>query len=97
MSDFVRDGGQAAGVDAAALEALAEEVRGPVVVPTDESYDTERAGHQTVRWHQPDLAVGAAGPADVQAAVTFASRHGLPVAVQGTGHALAAVAGRAGF
>ncbi|MGH3876832.1 MAG: FAD-binding oxidoreductase [Actinophytocola sp.] len=96
MSHFDQDGGKVTGVDTAAIEALAKQVRGPVVVPTDESYDTERAGHQTTRWHRPDLVVGAVGPADVQAAVTFAGQHGLPVAVQGTGHALAAVAADGG-
>ena len=40
--------------------------------------------------------MGAAGPADVQAAVTYASGRGLPVAVQGTGQASAAVAGDGG-
>ncbi|WP_433226823.1 FAD-binding protein [Microtetraspora malaysiensis] len=58
--------------------------------------DEERAGWQTARRHRPDLVMGAAGPADVQAAVTYASRRGLPVAVQGTGHASAAVAAESG-
>ncbi len=83
-------------VDASAIDALAKQVMGPVLAPEGEQYDAERAGHQTTRWHRPDLVVGAAGPADVQAAVAFAGSHGLPVAVQGTGHALAAIAGEGG-
>lgn len=78
------------------VEALAKRVLGPVLVPGDEQYDSERAGHQTTRSHRPDIVVGAFGPADVQAAVAFASEHGLPVAVQGTGHGLSAVAAEGG-
>ncbi|RLK58843.1 FAD-binding oxidoreductase [Actinokineospora cianjurensis] len=83
-------------VDAAAVEALAKQVKGPVHVPGDEQYDAERAGHQTTRWHRPDVVVGALGPADVRAALAFATEQGLPVAVQGTGHALSAVAAQGG-
>lgn len=77
-------------------EALLKQVRGPVLTSKDEQYDAERAGNQTAHWHRPDLVVGAAGPADVQAAVAFAGSHRLPVAVQGTGHALSAVAAEGG-
>jgi hypothetical protein len=91
-----QEGRKITGIDASAIEALAKRVMGPVFTPGDEQYDAERAGHQTVRWHRPDVVVGAVGSADVQAAVAFASSHGLAVAVQGTGHALAAVAGEGG-
>ena len=96
MSRFDQEGNKVASVDASAIDALTKRVRGPVFAAGDEQYDAERAGHQTTRWHRPDLVVGAAGPADVMAAVAFASSHGLPVAVQGTGHALAAVAAEGG-
>jgi FAD/FMN-containing dehydrogenase len=78
------------------MNRLADQMMGPVLAPRDEGYDAERAGWQTARRHRPDLVVGAAGPADVQAAVTYASGRGLPVAVQGTGHASAAVAAEGG-
>lgn len=78
------------------MNRLADQVTGPVLTPRDEGYDDERSGWQTARRHRPDLVVGAVGPADVQAAVTYASGLGLPVAVQGTGHASAAVAARGG-
>ncbi|TDQ54473.1 FAD-binding oxidoreductase [Actinorugispora endophytica] len=78
------------------MNRLADRVTGPVLAPRDEGYDEERAGWQTARRHRPDLVVGAAGPADVQAAVAYASGRGLPVAVQGTGHASAAVAAEGG-
>ncbi|MCZ0978249.1 FAD-binding protein [Streptomyces diastatochromogenes] len=79
-----------------AVEALARQVKGTVLTPRDEGYDAERAGNQTGRTHRPAVLVGASGPADVQQAVVFAARHGLPVAVQGTGHALGAVASEGG-
>src|SRR5262245_11938496 len=85
------------GVDPSAIDTLAKRVTGVVLAPDDEQYDAERAGNQTARSHRPDLLVAAAGPADVQAAVEFASSHGMPVAVQGTGHALAAIAAEGGL
>src|SRR5690349_20572361 len=96
MNRFDPQRNKAAGVDASEIDALAEREIGPVLASEDERYDAERAGYQTARWHRPDLLVGAAVPADVRAAVAFASRHGLPVAVQGTGHALYAIAAEGG-
>ncbi|GIG69197.1 FAD-binding oxidoreductase [Phytomonospora endophytica] len=78
------------------MKQLTERFTGPVLTPDDERYDAERTGWQTARAHRPDLVVGAATPADVQAAVKHAADHGLPVAVQGTGHASAAVAAEGG-
>jgi FAD/FMN-containing dehydrogenase len=83
-------------VDASKIDALGKQVMGPVLASKDERYDAERAGYQTARRHRPDLVVGAVGPADVRAAVTFAGSLGLPVAVQGTGHASSAVAAEGG-
>jgi FAD/FMN-containing dehydrogenase len=85
-----------AGGVAADIAALTGRVRGPVFVPDDDGYDAERAGFQTARQHRPDVIVGATGSADVGAAVEFAGAHGLPVAVQGTGHALLSVAAEGG-
>ncbi|MFF0479615.1 FAD-binding oxidoreductase [Streptomyces sp. NPDC004284] len=96
MSTSGGDGREATTDFGEAVEALAKQVKGPVLTPGDEGYDTERAGNQTGRSHRPAVLVGASGPADVQQAVLFAARHGLPVAVQGTGHALAAVAAEGG-
>ncbi|MFH8841988.1 FAD-binding oxidoreductase [Streptomyces sp. NPDC017868] len=79
-----------------AVEALARQVKGVVLTPGQEGYDAQRAGNQTGRTHRPAVLVGASGPADVQQAVVFAARHHLPVAVQGTGHALGAVAADGG-
>lgn len=78
------------------VDALIGQVQGPVLLPGDDGYDAERVGFQTAVQHQPAVVVGATGAADVGAAVGFASAHGLPVAVQGTGHALLSVAATGG-
>ncbi|KAA2255940.1 FAD-binding oxidoreductase [Solihabitans fulvus] len=75
-----------------AIDALAGRVRGSVLRPGDEEFDTERAGFQTAATHRPSILVGAADAADVRAAVEFARDHGLPVAVQATGHGLSVTA-----
>ncbi|MFG3392365.1 FAD-binding oxidoreductase [Streptomyces parvus] len=74
------------------IEALASRVAGPVLVPGDGDYDTERTGANLAVRHRPDLIVGAARADDVREAVLFAARHGLPVAVQATGHGFATAA-----
>ncbi|WP_405497759.1 FAD-binding oxidoreductase [Nocardia sp. NBC_00511] len=61
---------------------------GPVFQPGDDGYDTEIAGFQTSYAHRPAVVVGAAHAEDVRAAVEYAARQGLPVAVQATGHGL---------
>ncbi|MBQ0850479.1 FAD-binding oxidoreductase [Streptomyces sp. BH-SS-21] len=76
----------------AEFEELAERVQGPVFTPGSSGYDDERSGFQTAFRHRPAVIVGATGPDDVSAAVTFAAARGLPVAVQATGHGLSAAA-----
>ncbi|MGX1973857.1 FAD-binding oxidoreductase [Streptomyces kronopolitis] len=76
--------------DAASLAALARRVGGPVLAPGDEGYDAERSGFQLAYRHRPAVIVGAESAEDVVAAVRFARDHGLPVAVQATGHGLSA-------
>ncbi|MDI3409436.1 FAD-binding oxidoreductase [Streptomyces cavernicola] len=66
------------------------DTRGPVLRPGDTGYDEERQGFQTAYAHRPVLAVGAEHADDVRAAVRYAAAHGLGVAVQSTGHGLAA-------
>jgi FAD/FMN-containing dehydrogenase len=68
------------------VAALWKEVRGPVLTPKDDSYAAESATYNLAFAHHPAVIVGAAEPGDVQAAVRFASAHGLPVAVLATGH-----------
>ncbi|MFD3704833.1 FAD-binding oxidoreductase [Nocardia sp. NPDC058658] len=61
---------------------------GPVFRPDDAGYAEEIAGFQTAYSHAPALVVGAVHAEDVRAAVEYAARQGLPVAVQATGHGL---------
>ncbi|MEU5408947.1 FAD-binding oxidoreductase [Nocardia asteroides] len=67
---------------------------GPVFTPDDAGYAAEIAGFQTAYTHRPALVVGAVHAEDVRAAVEYAARHGLPVAVQATGHGLSVAADR---
>lgn len=61
---------------------------GPLFRPGDPGYAEEIAGFQTAYTHRPALVVGAAHAEDVRAAVEYAARHRLPIAVQATGHGL---------
>ncbi|QBS46395.1 FAD-binding oxidoreductase [Nocardia sp. CS682] len=65
---------------------------GPVFRPGDPGYDEEISGFQTAYTHRPALVVGAVHAEDVRAAVEYAARQDLPVAVQATGHGLSVAA-----
>lgn len=78
------------------LQVLREKASGPVLVPGDPDFDDTLTGFQTSRRHQPDVLVDARTAEDIVLAIAFANANGLPVGVQGTGHALAAVAGSGG-
>ncbi|MFI9404069.1 FAD-binding oxidoreductase [Nocardia sp. NPDC052316] len=65
---------------------------GPIFRPGDPGYDEEIAGFQTAYTHRPALVVGAVHAEDVRAAVEYAARQDLPVAVQATGHGLSVAA-----
>ncbi|MEC3920334.1 FAD-binding oxidoreductase [Nocardia sp. CDC160] len=84
-------------LDADDVQDLATKITGPTLTPHDEQYDVERTGNQTARMHRPAIIVGATGAPDVQTAIAFARDRGLAVAVQGTGHASAAVAAHDGM
>jgi hypothetical protein len=73
-------------ITGSALDRLASDVTGPVLVPGDERYAEETATWNLAVPQQPAVVVGATCAADVQAAVRFARAHNLPVAVVATGH-----------
>jgi hypothetical protein len=58
--------------------------------PGDAGFDEQLAGYQVAHPHRPDLVVGAENADDVQAAVRYGADHGLPVAVETSGHGRAA-------
>jgi len=59
---------------------------GPVLRPGESGYDAARSGYNLSVVHHPAVIVTAADADDVAIAVGYATRHGLPVAVQATGH-----------
>ncbi len=60
--------------------------RGPVYLPGDHAYKAARATWNGALDQRPALVAEALGTRDVQAAVVAARDHGLPFAVQATGH-----------
>lgn len=76
-------------VDDAAVQALQRSLRGTLVRPGDDSYDTARTVYNAMIDKRPALIVRCAGVADVIAAVNFARKHDLLVAVRGGGHNVA--------
>ncbi|GAA2867363.1 FAD-binding oxidoreductase [Streptosporangium fragile] len=68
------------------LDALRRQVAGPVLTPGQDGFDAEITGFNLATLHRPAVVVGATGAEDVAAAIRFAVRHSLPVAVQATGH-----------
>lgn len=67
-------------------DALSAHVQGSVLVPGAPGYDEEVAAFNLAVPIRPDVVVGAAGVADVVAAVRLAREHGVPLRVQATGH-----------
>ncbi|MFH9090402.1 FAD-binding oxidoreductase [Streptomyces sp. NPDC017673] len=69
--------------DVAGLRAA---VTGPVLEPADAAYAAECATYNVALPTVPVVVVGATSAEDVAHAVTFATRHGLAVAVKNSGH-----------
>lgn len=68
------------------LDVLRGEVAGAVLAPGEAGFEEEAAGFNLAVRHRPALIVAATRAEDVAAAVRYARAHGLPVAVQATGH-----------
>jgi hypothetical protein len=68
------------------VTTLRDEVHGQVLLPGDEGFDAACGGFQLLDPHRPDAVLAAADDHDVRVAVSYASRHGVPLAVQATGH-----------
>ncbi|GGO21411.1 FAD-binding oxidoreductase [Microbispora bryophytorum] len=67
-------------------DALRGQVTGRVLVPGQDGFEEEAAGFNLAVRHRPAVIVAARDAGDVAAAVRLAAAHGLPVAVQSTGH-----------
>jgi FAD/FMN-containing dehydrogenase len=59
---------------------------GPIHLPGDETYDAQRAALNPAFDSRPAVVAEAMTPTDVRTAVEVARTHGLPFAVQSTGH-----------
>ncbi len=78
-----------AAASSAALDALRSALRGAMLMPGDDGYDSARAVWNAMIDRRPALIVQPSGVADVIDAVNFARENCLPVAVKGGGHNLA--------
>ncbi|MFD4373313.1 FAD-binding oxidoreductase [Streptomyces sp. NPDC058486] len=76
----------------AAMDRLLSRLKGEVYTPDYPGYEQELPGFNRIAEHRPDVIVAALDSGDVAAAVSFAAESGLPVAVQATGHGIAAPA-----
>ncbi|WP_432132478.1 FAD-binding oxidoreductase [Streptomyces tendae] len=65
---------------------LRNDVAGPVMVPGAPEYRAECGNFNLNRVVEPTVVVGAQSADDVAAAIRFATRKGMPVAVQNAGH-----------
>ena len=84
-----RAAARSAVIPEAEVQALVAEVRGVVLTPGDEDYDTARQVWNAMVDKYPGLIVRCSGVADVLNAVAFARAHHLVVAVRGGGHNVA--------
>jgi FAD/FMN-containing dehydrogenase len=76
-------------LDESGLSKLRDEVRGPVIGPSDPDYETARRVHNGMIDKRPAVIVRCSGGADVMTALQFGREHGLPIAVRGGGHNVA--------
>lgn len=70
----------------AALRSLRTGFHGGLYLPGEAGYDHERLGWSRAIDARPALVAVASSPEDVQTAVMAAREHGLPLAIQSTGH-----------
>jgi FAD/FMN-containing dehydrogenase len=73
-------------LNATAIEQLKGRLRGELLCPGDDHYDSARTIHNGMIDRRPALIIRCAGVADVMTAVAFARSHHLVVAVRGGGH-----------
>jgi FAD/FMN-containing dehydrogenase len=72
----------------ASVRELGARLRGRLLAPDADGYQAASSGFNLAVPQRPALIVGATGVADTAYAVRFAAAHGLPVAVQATGHGM---------
>jgi FAD/FMN-containing dehydrogenase len=80
--------GSAIALRGADLEDLRASLRGPLLLPGDDDYDSARRIWNAVFDRKPALIARCAGAADIARALQFASANSLLTAVRGGGHSL---------
>lgn len=73
----------------AAIQGLAEHIKGSVIAPGDPAYDDVRTVWNSMHDRRPAVIVRVAETQDVVTALRFARAHDLPLAVRGGGHSVA--------
>ncbi|HVS95227.1 MAG TPA: FAD-binding oxidoreductase [Puia sp.] len=73
-------------LDRSAIDNLASQIRGEIILPGHERYDDARKVYNGMIDKHPGMIVRCTDVADVIAAVRFGREHGLLVAVRGGGH-----------
>ncbi len=86
MSDIQTETKKATGLTVEAIAALRTKIRGDLIQPGDPQYEAARKVYNAMIDKHPALIVRCVDAADVSSAVTFASEHGLEVAVRGGSH-----------
>src|SRR5215469_12306623 len=81
--------GTRAAIDETAVQELRSRMRGALLEPHDQEYDTARQVWNAMVDRRPALIARCVGAADVIAAVTFAREHGLLLSIRGGGHSVA--------
>lgn len=81
--------GDVKGIDAAVVRALAEDLRGAVLLPGTAAYESARRIWNGMVDRRPALIARCRGTADVVRALAFATEHALLISVRGGGHNVA--------
>ena len=76
------------GVTSDAWTAFRLRIKGDIILPGDEGYESARQVHQALADKKPALFVKVRDAADVSRSIHFARRYGLPISVRAGGHGL---------
>jgi FAD/FMN-containing dehydrogenase len=76
-------------LDEADVQGLAAALRGDLIRPEDDRYDTARAVFNAMVDRRPALIVRCVGVSDVMRGVEFARSHNVPLSIRGGGHSVA--------
>jgi FAD/FMN-containing dehydrogenase len=81
--------GKKSSISSDALASLKQDMRGEIITPDHERYDSARTVWNGLIAKKPGAVVQCQGVADVMAAVKFANEHHLQISVRGGGHNVA--------